>query len=628
MFCKTYTFGTNKEINAQTFYRPGSGFGFVDQENIPGETMSEKSLHNGGWNLRKNSMDDWKQAYETIDTGVRIAKDRFVLIFKAEVPDFGTYRITMTYQAASGQNISGMRLYAGRRNLIERDIVIEDGQTYQCSFYIHVTPYIPAMTAVPNNEKAIYLSVCGIHAGISELTIEEADAPTLFIAGDSTLTDQNALFPYYPYGSCGGWAQVLSQYFHSNSKFNFDSNINSMFHLKSNFNSDSNSDFHPIAVCNQAHSGLTTNCFRDDGHWQIVKDHIKKGDIFFLQFGHNDQKRRNLAAFGGYIDNLRWYVHEIRSIGAFPVILSPISRKPFEDNGKMRSLLSLHALACKTAAEECDVPFIDLHTLTFDFWCKLGENAKDYFMKGDITHTNDYGACAIAQFVAAEILRQKIEPLCSCMGNQMISLKPPFTPDSDTKEVPAEPGGGMFEISLPYLDVTDETQKKQMTEALRKGLLDPCVMHLHPDETMPRAQFLMPFFKALRLSGKRPYLGKFCDLSRYEWDSSYVEACISQDLIDPETVPDDRFRPDDSLTVREFASFVIRSGEPEASKRSSLTLEECLKKAKALSLIPSGKQPADLMTRAECYHGLVLLMGLLDNADKALPSDTEIHPVG
>lgn len=593
MYTKTFTFGS--DITASTLFTEERGYGFVDQEHLGGKTKSEQSLYSGGWNLRQTFLEEWKQSLLTAPEGVKIQSERFVMIFKILVPEEGSYRVTVRTKAGL-EKIEHMMLFSGRRNLIERDITVAPGQSYARSFLTYVAPYIPAMTSVPCTEKAIYISAAGIHAGFSEITIEKTESPVLFIAGDSTLTDQNALFPYYPYGSCAGWAQVIAQYFDS------------------------------VAVCNQAHSGMTTNCFRDDGHWDIIKDRIKANDIVMLQFGHNDQKRRNLAAFGGYLNNLRWYVKEIRKRGAYPVILSPISRIPFKDEGRYRSILTAHAEACRMAADECNVPFIDLHTLTFHLWCRMGEEAAhDYFMKGDITHTNDYGANQIAAFVVSEILRQSIEPLNSLLA---FSEKKAFLPEQDTKEVPAEPAeGGMFAIDIPYVDIQGIPQYEDMVNALRKGLLDPCVMHLHPFEAMPRAQFLMVLFKALRIAGKRPYLGEFCDISRYEWDSSYIQACIEGNLIDAETVSDGRFRPDDALTKAEFASFVIRGMKTDCSERN-LSLEECLTEAVRKGIVSSTGSGTDFICRADCYAGLVRVMEQMDNSNKALPADAEIHPVG
>lgn len=597
MFSKVFQFG--KTISHTTLFSDEQGYGFVNQEHLLGKTKSEQSLYSGGWNLRSSAKEEWKQSLATVSDGVQIQSERFAMIFKILVPQEGTYRITVK-ATAGAEGIQNMMLFANRRNLIERDIQIAPNQTYTKSFFTDVTPYIPAMTSIPCTEKVIYISAVGKNAKFTEISVEEAIAPVLFIAGDSTLTDQNAPFPYYPYGSCGGWAQVISQYFDK------------------------------IAVCNQAHSGMTTNCFRDDGHWDIVKDRIKENDIFMIQFGHNDQKRRNLSAFGGYITNLRWYVKEIQKRGAIPIIVSPISRIPLEDNGDYYSLLSAHAAACRMAAEECKVPFIDLHTLTFQKWCSIGEEkTHDYFMPGDITHTNDYGANLIAGFVISEIIKQAISPLSDFV---LSFKKQSFLPDRNNQpeefQLPQEPAeGNMFNIDIPYLDIKGIPQYKDMIKALQMGLLDPCVMYLHPTESMPRAQFLMIYFKALRIAGKRPYLGRFCDLSKYEWDSSYVQTCIEENLIDPTTTPNDRFRPDDPLTQAEYASFLIR-GMAKTAKEREISLEDAFSKAIELGFLPNNAAANQIITRADCYKGLVRLMELLDNADLALPEDAEIHPVG
>ena len=297
------------------------------------------------------------------------------------------------------------------------------------------------------------------------------------------------------------------------------------------------------------------------------------------------------------------------------------------DEGKYRSVLETHALACKMAAEELNVPFIDLHSVTFDFLCGLGEEkSRDYFMKGDITHTNDYGANKFSSFVIAEIKKKNIAPLAELLNNRKVKE---LLPDSDTKELPIEPpaAGGMFDIELPYIDCKEIPQYKGVTDAFKKGLLDPCVMHLHPTEMMPRGQFLMVYFKALRINGKRPYLGRFCDLSRYEWDSSYAQTCVEENLIDETTVPNDRFRPNDALTQSEFASFIIRGIQPNADARN-LSMEECFTKAKDMNLLPDNCSPNAIITRADCYTGLASLMELIDTSNKDLPSDAEIHPVG
>ena len=278
------------------------------------------------------------------------------------------------------------------------------------------------------------------------------------------------------------------------------------------------------------------------------------------------------------------------------------------------------------AAKEANVPFIDLHELTFDFLCEIGQDkAHDYFMPGDITHTNDFGANKFASFVIKEIKEKNIAPLVELMN---ANNPEEFNPDSDTHTLPVEPPApGMFDIDIPYVDIKGVPQFDGLVSAFRKGLLDPCVMYLHPTEMMPRAQFLMVYFKALRINGKRPYTGKFWDMSRYEWDSSYVQTCVEENLIDEVTVPNDSFRPNDALTQGEFASFVIRGIKPSAAERN-LSMDECFAQAKQMNLLPDNCAPDAIITRADCYAGLAALMDIINTSDKGLPSDAEIHPVG
>jgi hypothetical protein len=163
--------------------------------------------------------------------------------------------------------------------------------------------------------------------------------------------------------------------------------------------------------------------------------------------------------------------------------------------------------------------------------------------------------------------------------------------------------------------------------ALENWLLDPCVMHLHPNEVMPRGQFLMVYFKALRISGKRPYLGEFCDLSRYEWDSGYVQACVEEGLIDATTVAGGRFRPDEALTVGEFASFCVRGITANRGERD-ISMEVCFDKAREIGVVDSNALMDAFITRAECYLGLVRVMEILGNLEVGLPEGVEVHPVG
>lgn len=116
------------------------------------------------------------------------------------------------------------------------------------------------------------------------------------------------------------------------------------------------------------------------------------------------------------------------------------------------------------------------------------------------------------------------------------SLKSPFLPTDLTE--------------LPYADCRQIRQLDILKEAMVKGLLDPCLKFFHPFDEMPRGQFLYVFFKAVKAPKQRPYQGRYCDIYRYEFDASAVQAALDAGLVDESTTMNDRFRPDDGLTRR------------------------------------------------------------------------------
>ncbi len=600
MYCQTYTFYKNDlqnqiKVNPDDYYTEERGYGYAAFDYPESLPKASKQLLSGNWGCKESAFGSWEKSKSETQYGVESSLERYPIIFKSLVPEEGVYEIEVTIQGGES-GLENIMIYTARRNLVAKEVNIPAGETYRKKFLVYVCPYIPAMISEPLVENAVYIGIAGNYVRISSITIKKTDAPVLFIAGDSTLTDQSAMIPYYPGDSCGGWAQMMLSFFRG------------------------------IAVCNQAHSGLTTNCFRDDGHWKIVRDRIRPGDIFMIQFGHNDQKRRNLAAFGGYLNNLRWYIKQIRELGATPVLISPISRIPFIEQGTYQSILEDHAEACRHAAKELEVAFIDLHQKTFDYLSGLKEEAAKYFCKGDITHTNDFGAYRFASMVKCEIRAAKIEPLYDYLEDKENAPRG-WAPDGNTAPAEKEALRGIYLMKPAYLDLTDDIMREQVAAAMAKGLTDPCVMHLHPLEDMPRGQFLFLLFKALRISSKRPVNGQFCDISRYEWDASYVQGAYEEKLIDPVTTKNFRFRPDDALTAEELASFLIR-GIHARDERDNLDLDTCLKAAKSIGLLDEKVSGNNVVTRIVCYNTLVKMMENADVTKKELPKDIEIHPVG
>lgn len=132
-----------------------------------------------------------------------------------------------------------------------------------------------------------------------------------------------------------------------------------------------------MADCiNRAKGGASTKTYRRDGLWDTAQ--WPKPNWMLIQFGHNDVQS---AAHGDretdlkteYPANLRRYVTEARAAGIKPILVTPIARRYFQADGKIVDDLPGHVAAMKNVASEMDVPLIDLHQISQDYFEKLGE---------------------------------------------------------------------------------------------------------------------------------------------------------------------------------------------------------------------------------------------------------------
>ncbi|MBN2221106.1 MAG: hypothetical protein JW708_02795, partial [Vallitaleaceae bacterium] len=513
MFCKEYL------VHSEELFSEEREYGLLPLQK-EAFRPADRFKNTAGW-LPWKEDEPCPCDYEQTKYGAQLEAKGVPLRFRALVPEAGVYKVSIQIDGGE-QGLNAIHIYQGRRNLVQRDVVIAENEVYSYCFYTHVMDYIPIMGKPAREDLSIYISVLGEVARLTRVLIEKADAPTIFIGGDSIVADYEGFYPYNPLINGGAWGQYLLQY------------------LKG------------IAVDNQAHGGMTTNCFRQDGHYDIIRKRIRPGDVFLFQFGHNDQKRRNLAAFGGYIHNLRRYIQEIRAMGAYPILVTSMSRIPSVDEQGYYDLLEDHAQACRKVGKEWQVPVIDLHEHSFRLFCSWSqEQLAGHF--NDAAHANDYGAIRMAEFVAKEIERLQIEPLYSHINQRYPS---PWEPDENLRpkqevnptDKPEKPILSIDLPELPYADCKNIRHLPLLKEAMAKGLLDPCLKFFHPFDEMPRGQFLFLFFKAYKVKNRRGYQGRYCDIDRYEYDAGNVQAAIDEELIDETTTLEDRFRPDDALT--------------------------------------------------------------------------------
>lgn len=133
-----------------------------------------------------------------------------------------------------------------------------------------------------------------------------------------------------------------------------------------------------IFVMNYAENGRSTKSFIDEGRAKAIDENLKEGDFLFIEFGHNDEKEQDPARYtdpyGAFSDNLRFFINMARSHGAYPLLITPLYRRSFKEDGSglKPGSHSVYPDAMKKVAKEENVPLVDLCSLSFDLIEKAG----------------------------------------------------------------------------------------------------------------------------------------------------------------------------------------------------------------------------------------------------------------
>jgi len=177
-----------------------------------------------------------------------------------------------------------------------------------------------------------------------------------------------------------------------------------------------------VNVENLAKNGRSTSSFRNEGLWQKVMDKAGEGDYVFIQFGHNDEvaTKKTYTTETEFKNNLKQYVSEARSKKSIPILLTPMARRKFDNNGKIEGTHDVYSQIVRDVAKEERVILFDMDKITQQLYQKFGvENSKLLFMqlkpgehpnypdgRDDNTHFNELGARLLAQLVLDEIKKQ------------------------------------------------------------------------------------------------------------------------------------------------------------------------------------------------------------------------------
>jgi lysophospholipase L1-like esterase len=123
-----------------------------------------------------------------------------------------------------------------------------------------------------------------------------------------------------------------------------------------------------VSCLNMAKGGRSTKSYREEGSWAEVTEVLRDKQRFqatyvLIQFGHNDQPNkpgRSTDVKTEFPANMRRYVEEVRSAGAKPVLVTPLTRRMFRE-GRLEDTLEPWAEATRAVAKAESVPLLDLY---------------------------------------------------------------------------------------------------------------------------------------------------------------------------------------------------------------------------------------------------------------------------
>jgi lysophospholipase L1-like esterase len=359
--------------------------------------------------------------------------------FSIPVPP-GNYRVTMQL---GGKQASTITIRAEARRLYIQTLPIAAGKTVTRAIDVNVR--IPEFTKPDGTQGRVRLKqreignldwdakltleFNGVNPALHSLTVEPLTGakaePTLYLAGDSTMVDQDV----EPWAS---WGQQLPRFF-----------------------------LPGIAIANHAESGESAISFQGEQRFAEILSLIKPGDFFFVQFAHNDQKVQN--GMPRYIQIMTDFVTQVRAKGASPVIVTAMNRDSFDADGHINDTLGGYPQASRKIAADTNTPLIDLNAMSKVIFEAMGPAGADHaFMKfkagsypgvehdiSDTTHFNNFGAYELARAIVHGIREDKL-PLTKFLDPTVPDLDPahpdafatfhlPYTPPQkaeDTTKIP------------------------------------------------------------------------------------------------------------------------------------------------------------------------------------------------
>ena len=225
--------------------------------------------------------------------------------------------------------------------------------------------------------------------------------------------------------------------------------------------------------------------------------------------------------------------------------------------------------------KELNVTVLDLHQLSMEFVLKDGlESAKRYYFPKDYTHSNDYGAYLMAQYLARACKLANIQNLSSFIKEVEVTFLPPQS----------------ITLPIPPKEFEGEVQESALSAEVERV-----------DELITRVEALDFLIKVVRFVPTNVYNDKYPDVIGHEWYAGVVEVSIQNNILDEYLVKDHLFHPNDYVSAEEFITYCING--------------YCCRKV--LTDVPCYEIPNDVSPYAVAYVNKAIHLSLLHESFQA-----------
>ena len=183
-------------------------------------------------------------------------------------------------------------------------------------------------------------------------------------------------------------------------------------------------------IINLAKGGRSTKSFIAENRWSELLEQVSEGSWVLIQFGHNDASYKHPERYTApvdYADNLKQMVADVNARSGRPVLITPVVRRYFDNEGKLRDMHGVYPSLVRQVAQETGTPVIELFERsaselvsagiikTIDWFVHIGPGVHPCCPEGrmDNTHFTEEGAEQVAQWVVDELNKTKL-PLKDC----------------------------------------------------------------------------------------------------------------------------------------------------------------------------------------------------------------------